>query len=271
VRRALLAAGALGAALVAAVSAAGANGIVVRATVDRQAVGLGEPFVYTVEVQGAAGRTVFADIAPFVAAAPPKRSQSDGGNVVRIEQRLICLDRACAPDNRARRIALPRVHVTGAAPQTVAAPATITVVPRVSEAAVKAPRARYRVDDQLRPASAPWGAALAVLVTLAVASLAIAVLLLVRGARRAAPAASTGRKGTPGGIAYALRLLRESARRPVPDRRRAADYVARAVGHDGPEPAAEDARRLAWSAPDPQPPEIVALADRVEATSGSET
>jgi hypothetical protein len=57
----------------------------------------------------------------------------------------------------------------------------------------------------------------------------------------------------------------------VPDRRRAADYVARAVGHDGAEPAAEDARRLAWSAPDPQPPEIVALADRVEATSGSET
>lgn len=270
VKRALLAAGALGAALVAAASATGANGIVVRATVDRQAVGLGEPFVYTVEVQAAAGRTVFADIAPFVAAAPPKRSQSDGGNVVRIEQRLICLDRACAPDNRARRIALPRVHVTGAAPRTVAAPATITVVPRVPEAAVKASRARYRFDDQLRPGGAPWGAALAVLVTLAVASLAIAVLLLGRGARRA-PAASTVRRGTPGGIAYALRLLRESARRPVPDRRRAADYVARAVGHDGAEPAAEDARRLAWSAPDPQPPEIVALADRVEATSGSET
>ena len=250
--------------------AVAANGVVVRATVDRQAVGLGEPFVYTVEVQGAAGRTVFADIAPFVAAAPPKRSRSDGGKLVRIEQRLICLDRACAPDSRARRIALPRVRVTGAAPQTLAAPATITVVPRVSEAAVKASRARYRVDDQLRAGRAPWGAALAVLVTLAVASLVIAVLLLVRGARRA-PAASTVRRGTPGGIAYALHLLRESARRPVPDRRRAADYVARAVGEDGSDAAAEDARRLAWAAPDPQPPEVVALADRVEATSGSET
>jgi len=234
-------------------------------------VGLGEPFLYTVEVRGAAGRTVLADVSPFVAAAPPKRSRSAGGDLVRIEQRLLCLDRSCAPDTRARRVVLPRVRVTGAGSQTTAAtPATITLVPRVPESAVKASRARYRVDDRLHPASAPWGAAVAVLVALAVASLAIAVLLVLR-TRRRAPAAGTLLGGTPGGIAYALRLLRESARRSVPDRRRAADFVARAVGNDGPDPAAEDARRLAWAAPDPQPPEIVALADRVETTSGSKT
>jgi len=270
VRRLLLAVAVIGAALVAALPTGAANGVTIRATVDRLTVGLGQPFLYTVEVRGAAGRTVLADVSPFVAAAPPKRSRSDGGDLVRIEQRLLCLDRSCAPDTRARRVALPRVRVTGAGSQTAATPATITLVPRVPESAVKASRARYRVDDRLRPASAPWGSAVAVLVALAVASLAIAVLLVVR-TRRRTPAASTLLGGTPGGIAYALGLLRESARRSVPDRRRAADFVARAVGNDGPDPAAEDARRLAWAAPDPQPPEIVALADRVETTSGGKT
>ena len=76
------------------------------------------------------------------------------------------------------------------------------------------------------------------------------------------------RVAAPGGLAHALRLLRESARRPVPDRRRAADYVARAAARRGSDSAA-DAIRLAWSAPDPQPPEVAALADRVEATTGA--
>jgi hypothetical protein len=251
-------------------TAAAATGVVVHATVDRQRVGLGEPFVYTVDVKGPAGLTVFADVSPFVAAAPPKRSQAEGGTVVQIEQRLICLDRACAPNKISRTVALPRVRVTGAGSHSVvSAPATITVVPHVPESAVTAARARYRIDDHVRAAGAPWGAAVAILAALAVACLVAAVLLLVRSRRPAATTSSVSRSA-PGGIAYALRLLRESARRPVPDRRRAADYVARTVGEDGPRSAAEDARRLAWAAPDPQPPEIVALADRVETTSGSE-
>jgi hypothetical protein len=270
VRRALLTCALVVAAFPAALPAAAASGVMVRATVDRQSAGLGEPFVYTVEVHGPPGMTVFADVAPFVAAGPPRRSQADGGKLVRIEQRLICLDRACAAGRRARRVALPRVRVSGAGSQTPAAPATITIVPRVPEAAVTASRARYRVEEHVRPTSAPWGAAIAILGALALASLAVAVLLLVRGARYA-PATSSVRTGPHAGIAHALRLLRESARRPVPDRRRAADYVAVTVGHEGRDSAAEEASRLAWAAPDPQPPEVVALADRVETTNRSET
>lgn len=269
-RRVLLALVLVGVALGAAVPAAAADRVVVRTRLDRQSVGLGQPFLYTVEAQGPSRMTVLAGIAPFVAVAPPKRSQSEGGRLVRIEQRLICLDRACAPDKRARRVALPIVRVTGVGSQAPAAHATVTVVPRVPEAAVKASRARYRFDDHVRPASAPWGIAVGVLVALAVGSVAVAGLLLVRGARRA-PAAGALRRGTPGGIAYAIRLLRESARRPVPDRRRAADYVARTVGHDSRDTAADDARRLAWSAPDPQPPDVVALADRVETANRGES
>jgi hypothetical protein len=71
-----------------------------------------------------------------------------------------------------------------------------------------------------------------------------------------------------GGLEHALRLLRESARRPVSDRRRAADYVARAAGTRGSD-VAVDATRVAWSKSDPQPPEVTALADRVETTLGN--
>ena len=263
--RALLAGAAVCvAACLAAGSAAAAEGVVVRTTVAPQSVGLGEPFVYSVEVRGPAGMTVFADAAPFVVAAPPRRSRSDGGRLVRIEQQLLCLDRACAPDRGSRLVSLPRVRVVSGGVPTLGARAAVTVVPHVPEAAVKASRAQYRVDSTVRAAGAPWRTAFAALVVLAVAALIAAALMLARRARP--PATGIGSLGPPGGLAHALRLLRESARRPVPDRRRAADYVARAVPRDRGDAAAE-ARRIAWSAPEPQPPEVVALADRVEGAS----
>ncbi len=237
----------------------------VRATVAPQAVGLGEPFVYSVEVRGPAGMTVFADAAPFVAAAPPRRSRSDGGRLVRIEQRLLCLDRACAPGSRSRLVPLPRVRVVSGSGPTLGRSVAVTVVPHVPEAAVKASRAQYRADSTVRAAGAPWRTTFAALVVLATDR-------ADRRGRDPRPAGSSGAAtgigslGRPGGLAHALRLLRESARRPVPDRRRAADYVARAVPRDRGDAAAE-ASRIAWSAPDPQPPEVVALADRVEGAS----
>jgi hypothetical protein len=251
-------------ACVAAGSAAADDGVVVRTTVAPHAVGLGEPFVYSVEVRGPAGMTVFADTAPFVAAAPPRRSRSDGGRLVRIEQRLLCLDRACEPDRRSRLVSLPRVRVVSGGAPTLGARVAVTVVPHVPEAAVKASRAQYRVDSTVRAPGAPWRTTFAALMVLAIAALLAAALMLIRRARPAA--AGVGSLGRPGGLAHALRLLRESARRPVPDRRRAADYVARAVSCERGDAAAE-ASRIAWSAPDPQPPEVVALADRVEGAS----
>ena len=221
--------------------------------------------MYSVEVRGPAGMTVFADAAPFVAAAPPRRSRSDGGRLVRIEQRLLCLDRACAPDRRSRLVSLPRVRVVSGGVPTLGA--------RVS---------RHRRAARAR--SCRQGVARAVSSRQHRQSSRRAVANDVRcprgardrrsarGGTDARPAGSSGGKPVSaasagrGGLAHALRLLRESARRPVPDRRRAADYVARAVPCDRGDAAAE-ASRIAWSAPDPQPPEVVALADRVEGAS----
>ncbi len=253
-------------AVLAAAPSAVAESVVVRATVDRQVVGLGDPFLYVVEVRGPSGSTVFAEPGPFVVAAPPRRSVSDGGKVVRIEQQLICLDRGCAPDSRTRRVALPPVRVISGGARTLGAPVTITLEPRVPETAVKESRARYRFDDTVRPAGAPSRLAIAALVLLAIICVAAAALLVAPGVvrRRTTDSGVLLR----GGLEHALRLLRESARRPVPDRRRAADYVARAAGTRGSD-VAVDAIRVAWSEPDPQPPEVTALADRVETTLGN--
>lgn len=248
--------------------AAASEGVVVHATVDREVVGLGDPFLYVVEARGPSDMIVLADAGPFVVAAPPKRSRSDGGRLVRIEQRLICLDRGCAPSDRRRRVALPPARAISGDVRTVVPRATITVEPRVPETAVRESRARYRVDDEIRPAAAPSRVVPIGLMLLALVCVAAATLLVIPGVVRRRT--ETGER-VRGGLEHALRLLRESARRPVSDRRRAADYVARAAGARGSDVAVEDARRVAWSAREPQPPEVTALADRVETTLGSIT
>jgi hypothetical protein len=58
-------------------------------------------------------------------------------------------------------------------------------------------------------------------------------------------------------------LLRESAARETPDRRRAVSHVGRIGGEPD---LALDAARVAWSRGDPSPTEVAALADRVERT-----
>ena len=253
-------------ALILPMPAAAAEGVVVHATVDQDLVRLGDPFRYVVEVQGPSEMTVFADAGPFAVLSPPVRSRSDGGRTVRIEQRLICLDRGCAPDKTSRRVALPPVRVRSGAVQAVATPATITLAPRVPESEVKASRARYRFDDAVPAAGTPSRWALVALVLLALVCVAAATLLVLPGAIRRR---TRSRERFRGGLEHALRLLRESARRPVPDRRRAADYAARAARARGGEVAVDEATRVAWSRPDPQPPEVTALADRLETTLGS--
>ena len=60
----------------------------VRATVDHQAVGLGDPFRYTVEARAASATLrVVADTGPFAVVAAPKtsRSRTGGMTMVRVE------------------------------------------------------------------------------------------------------------------------------------------------------------------------------------------
>ena len=77
---------------------------------------------------------------------------------------------------------------------------------------------------------------------------------LVAELRRRTPAAPVDR------LRRALRLVRESAGRAPPDRRRALDHLAATLGDV---PPAARATRLAWSRPEPEPEPTLAVADEV--------
>jgi hypothetical protein len=233
-------------------------------------VGVGDPFRYTVVARVASPRgdvRVLADPGAFDILAGPSvsRSSEGGTTVVRVTETLACLGRGCAPNAKPRGVALPRPVMLVGRASTSGAAASIVVAPRVPASAVAASRARYlrQTDPAGLTARLPLGlaAALAVLVALALVALA-AWLVVSELRRRSEPAAAVAGRRTRG-LEAALRLLRESARRPVPDRRRAADLVARLAGPE----AAGDAQRVAWSQPAPQPDDVSSLADEVERTT----
>jgi hypothetical protein len=263
------------AALVAVLAFAPAAGAAtINATVDRQSVGLGDPFTYTVEARsGSDALRVVADTGPFTVVAAPKtsRSRSGGVTVVRFEQTLACLDRGCVPDKQARTVLLPPAHAISPDGNATARSAAIALVPRVPASAVAAARAVYRRQVGVPPPSTPvsMGAAAALLAAAAAVLVALAALLVWLGVRRESSVAVRGR--FTGGLERALRLLRESAGRPAPDRRRAADYAGRAAAMQGGTELAGEASRVAWAPPEPEPVDVDALADRIENALGSGT
>lgn len=249
-----------------------ANAATVHVALDHRSVGLGDPFRYTVEARASSDTLrVIADAGPFAVVAKPKisRSRSGGVTVARIEQTLACLDRGCAPGAQPRSVLLPAARAITASGAAAAPAASITLSPRVPASAVAAARAVYRRQVDVPPPSTPismgWAAAL--LVATAVVLAALALLLVWRGVRRQSALAVRGRFA--GGFEYALRLLRESAGRPVPDRRRAADYAGRAAAARGGAEVADEASRIAWAPPDPEPADVGALAERIESAVGS--
>jgi hypothetical protein len=161
---------------------------------------------------------------------------ADSGPFERLpDGRLACLSDACA--NRV-------VSVGGV---------TVRVLPRVTAKEVSARQAGYRADTTT-PAEAGDGRADELLfggaAVLALCAAALAVSAL-RGRRRHAPVDR---------LLRALRLVRESAERAPPDRRRALDHLAATLGDA---PPAERATRLAWSRPAPEPEPTLAVADEV--------
>ena len=150
--------------------------------------------------------------------------------------RLACLSDACAN----------RVVTVGGV--------TVRVLPRVTPTQVAARKPAYRAPTAVAAAADDgstdellFGAAL----VLALGAAGLAVAELRRRRRLPLPVDRLRR---------ALRLVRESAEREAPDRRRALDHLAATLG-DAP-PAAR-ATRLAWSRPEPEPEPTLAVADEV--------
>jgi hypothetical protein len=166
-------------------------------------------------------------------------------------------------------VLLPAARAIDTAGSAVATAAAITLVPRVPASAVAARRAVYRREVSVPPPSTPLspGLAAALFAVGAVVLLALAFFLAWVGVRR--PAALPARGLFAGGLEHALRLLRESAGRPVPDRRRAADYAGRAAAALGGAHVADEASQVAWAPPDPEPAAVGALAERIESAVGN--
>jgi hypothetical protein len=99
------------------------------------------------------------------------------------------------------------------------------------------------------------------LAAIALLSLVAAVALVVVPTRRR-------RRADVDALARAVRLVRESAGRPEPDRRRAADLLARAAGARDRGGLAAEARRIAWAPPDPTVDAVEELAAHAAQESG---
>ena len=252
-----------------AVGTAQAAPILVRVDARPGSVGVGDPIDYVAvarlpaDTVDAASVRIFADAGAFVQVGPSRTTHRVEGStlVVTLVQHVACLDLACAPIRGRRHVVLPAARVAAELAGRVstgrAVPVTVVVEPRVASAGAATPP--YRQQTALPAASGRAGRLVTPLALVAAVSVLVAVLLAVIVAwprsRREAHEAE---------LARAVRLLRESATRSVPDRRRAADLLSRVTGSAGARSVAADASELAWSERSPKPEGTVALAERAQ-------
>jgi hypothetical protein len=205
---------------------------------------------------------------PFDPVGKPTLHSRDGE--VTLRQSLACLSEGCVPVGKGPRVArIPAARATAAlatgAPLAVESRAvTVRIAPRVTPAQVAARTPPFRRPVEISPPAYRTGAGLlAALAAAAAAVLLLGAALLVvaelRRRRALRPEVPADR------LARALRLVRESAFRVPPDRRRALDHLSRTLEDVGDGGHARGATQLAWSPPEPEPAAAHALADAVEA------
>ena len=158
---------------------------------------------------------------------------------------LQCLDPACAPGARGRR-----VTVGGR---------SILILARTTDSEAQQPLRSFRRQTAALPTSYAIEPGLLRALLLAGASLLVAVALIAMLplVRRLVP----NRVDTRTPIERALDLVRASLQRGTTDRRRALDVLGRALTG---RPLARDALGLAWSQAEPEPSSIESFAETVE-------
>jgi hypothetical protein len=237
----------------------------IRADVSSSETSVGRPFDYvvraTLESEDDARRArIVAPIGAFEAVGPA--TQERDGREVRLTQRLACLGPGCVPRRDTRVVPFAPARVELGARTTTAEPASIAVVPRVPEAVVASRNPGYVRQTGIPPPGFPVQpdvlAALAAALALALALGAVAIVATGLRARR--------RETTVDVDPYdrAVRLLRESASRSDPDRRRAAGLLGRVARKGAGDGLASTADRVAWSRPQPDAASVGGLADRAE-------
>ena len=238
--------------------------VAVRAAFDPPVLGFGDPvtarIVVLLDREAVRPQTlrVVDGLAPLTALDAPVTTRTASGRLetVTITQRLSCLSAPCI----GRTLTFPPVRVTVSGRDVTTRWRPLQMRGRVDAADLAAASPPFVADtDPGTPtyAVSPSAAAIVLDVVAALAAAgAVALLarqLLARRRRRPRPRAG-------GDLARALRLVRESERRDVPDRRRALGLLARLLD-DG---LGRSASELAWSQPQPEPEELDEIVRLVE-------
>ena len=207
---------------------------------------------------------IHTDFRPYSVAAATVAG-ADAGPLRRIAYRwrLECLARACLPGGPEKAVEFRPVRVTWSGRTETAFWPPLRLASRIDPRDVSQPALRSNVIRQPRVTYdiAPGRLALA-LVLAAALLLLYPALLVARLGRRLWRRFRLSRLERMTPMERALELLRLAASVPEHDpRRRALERVARELGEHE---VAADARRLAWSRPQPEPEEMDTLRTRIE-------
>jgi len=224
-----------------------------------------------------AGVRVDGDFAPFTLVGSPVRRVTESGDTVSISFRfrLLCLVDECVPAGESKRFELPEASVRarlrdGSRGDVKLAWPAVNIARRIPESEFSTSSTpRWRQQTELPPVTYGTDSQrLANIVTLLSALLAAAAVGLAalelerlrRRRRRRVEARSL--------LARTLDLVRQSTARSADDRRKALAQLARVLSREPVDARlAGDAKRLAWSRPEPSPAGVEALADEVERES----
>ncbi len=245
------------------------------ASLSARAISFGDPLTATLEVVvdprsvDPAGVRVRARFAPYHVVGSNVETRSDGGVLRSYRYELECLEPACVPAAGSPERRFPAAVVSYRAgghtlTRRVAWPG-YRVASRVSAADRQTPAERLRFDAAVPAPSyrvAP-GTARAILAALVVVLALAAAGLLVVAFR---PRRFTSGAPLLSPLEQALLLVRASNRNGKPaDRRRALGFLGRVLRTLDRGELAGDARRLAWSAPQPTAESAEEIASRAEA------
>jgi hypothetical protein len=243
--------------------------VAVRRSLTPTQLQFGDPVVVTIEVVVDKRRVdpgsvvVSALFSPFSVRSSARTVHAMGDvSVVRVVDRLDCLDPACLPAGAASTFRFPKLRVSYAGGETVEAWPSVRVAPRVRAADLEHPLLRVAPPTEqptyrLPPTATGW--------TLLAAALVVALAGLALLARAVVPALRAPRRRTT----TLERLLRELTTESNGDgrrRRSALEQLARELEplH---EPLSYESRVLAWAPHEPSPHAVSELVQRIrEAT-----
>ncbi|HEY4411747.1 MAG TPA: hypothetical protein VGN06_02005 [Gaiellaceae bacterium] len=240
----------------------------------------GDPVAATVAVTlergaiDASSVRVEPSFAPYAPTGSPRvtRTSSGRSETLSFAYTLLCVDDGCLPGTRPRSIRFPPATVRAlAGAHAVTTRATwspLAVSSRLDKAALASATPKFVGPSGLPAVKftiAP-GPLTEALTAIAGLLAAVAMLLIVRELARYRTRRRQGAAARRTPLEIALAYAREAAGRPsAADRRKALGFLSEVLDERGDASLAASADAVAWAEEPPEGPQVLALADEVEA------